>query len=63
MEYIHFMEWKVLLDNDFALWLSDQTTVVRVGIAAQVGLLAKFGPALGRPQVDTLQGSSLPNLK
>jgi len=63
MEYIPFMEWTVLLDDDFALWLSDQPYAVRVGIAAHIGLLAKFGPALGRPQVDTLQGTSLPNLK
>lgn len=63
MEYSPFMEWTVLLDDDFALWLSDQISAVRVGIAAHIGLLTKFGPALGRPQVDTLQGSTLPNLK
>jgi len=63
MEYSPFMEWTILLDDDFAIWLSTQTSAVRVGIAAHVGLLAKFGPALGRPQVDTLQGSTLPNLK
>lgn len=63
MEYIPFMEWTVLLDDDFARWLSDQPYAVRVSIAAHIGLLAKLGPALGRPQVDTLQGTSLPNLK
>lgn len=26
-------------------------------------LLAEFGPGLGRPNVDTLKGSSFPNLK
>lgn len=57
------MEWTVLLDEAFERWLWEQVTTVRVSIASHIGLLAKFGPLLGRPQVDTLQGSSLPNLK
>lgn len=57
------MKWVILLDDDFEAWLLEQTTEVRVGLAAHIGLLAKLGPMLGRPQVDTLQGSSLPNLK
>lgn len=52
-----------MLDEDFEEWLLAQTSSVRVGIASHIGLLAKFGPMLGRPQVDTLQGSTLPNLK
>lgn len=57
------MEWTVLLDDDFEAWLLEQTQVVRVGIASRIALLAKAGPALGRPQVDTLAGSTLTNLK
>jgi hypothetical protein len=30
---------------------------------ARLGKLAEFGPDLGRPDVDTLQGSSFPNMK
>lgn len=57
------MEWTVLLDDDFESWLLEQTQVVRVGIASRITLLAKAGPALGRPHVDTLAGSTLTNLK
>jgi len=63
MNYIPFMEWTVLLDDDFEAWLREQTQAVRVGIASHIALLAKVGPALGRPQVDTLAGSTLTNLK
>lgn len=63
MNYIPFMEWTILLDEAFERWLLEQVMTVRVSIASHIGLLAKFGPMLGRPQVDTLQGSSLPNLK
>ena len=30
---------------------------------ARLGLLKEFGPSLGRPNVDTLDGSSFPNMK
>ena len=32
-------------------------------MAAGVGLLERYGPELGRPYVDTLNGSTFPNLK
>src|SRR5690349_5540013 len=57
------MEWDVLLDPDFDAWLLGQDPGVRRAIAAHAGLLRKFGPTLGRPQVDTLKGSKLVNLK
>lgn len=57
------MEWVVLLDPDFAAWLLQQDVGVRTAIAAHAKLLQEFGPGLGRPRVDTLKGSSLPNLK
>jgi hypothetical protein len=57
------MEWDVLLDPDFEAWLLAQDTGVRRAIAAHAGLLKEFGPTLGRPQVDTLKGSRLGNLK
>lgn len=63
MEYIISMEWKVLLDVDFKLWLLEQAQDVQTALFAHIGLLAAFGPSLGRPHVDTLKGSRLPNLK
>lgn len=40
-----------------------QEVSVRRAISAHVLLLKQFGPTLGRPRVDTIQGSKLPNLK
>jgi hypothetical protein len=57
------MEWEVLLAPEFDAWLLKQERGVRVAIAAHAGLLKEFGPALGRPQVDTLKGSKLAHLK
>lgn len=57
------MEWKVLLDPAFEIWLLEQETGVRQAITAYAKLLATFGPGLGRPHVDTLKGSKLTNLK
>ena len=36
---------------------------VRVELLAHARLLSEFGPALGRPAVDTLKGSRIANLK
>jgi len=36
---------------------------VRVELVASVALLREFGPALGRPDVDTLKGSEYANMK
>jgi hypothetical protein len=57
------MEWAVLLDPDFKEWLDQQEVGVRRSIVAQANLLKKYGPHLGRPYIDTLKGSKLPNLK
>jgi hypothetical protein len=57
------MEWAVLLDPDFESWLYEQEPGVRTSITAHAKLLETCGPALGRPQVDTLKRARLPNLK
>ncbi len=36
---------------------------VRVELLAHAGLIAEFGPTLGRTAVDTLKGSAIANLK
>ena len=63
MEYITRMEWQVLLDSDFKAWLLAQEQKAQTAIFAHIGLLKAFGPALGRPHVDTIKGSRLTNLK
>ena len=57
------MEWVVLLDADFAIWLREQDPGVQDAVAMYAQLLARFGPTLGRPQVDTLKGAKLTHLK
>lgn len=57
------MEWEVLYDEDFYAWLMEQLPDVRVCIVSHTNLLKQYGPSLGRPHVDTLQGSSYPNMK
>ena len=58
--------WTVLLVAEVTQWfgslvVEDPETADLVEDA--VDLLAEHGPALGRPLVDTLQGSSIHNLK
>lgn len=57
------MVWVVALDDEFAAWLREQTTRVREGILTSVELLRAFGPQLGRPHVDRIEGSAHPNMK
>ncbi|WP_424950302.1 type II toxin-antitoxin system RelE/ParE family toxin [Deinococcus sp.] len=57
------MAWEVVLLSEVADWyeaLDDQTAEL---VTAAIDLLAELGPTLGRPLVDTLQGSRLANLK
>jgi hypothetical protein len=58
--------WKVIVVEPVRSWLhelrtSDRTTLRQ--IANAIDILAVEGPALGRPLVDTITGSELPNLK
>jgi hypothetical protein len=63
MEYYSCMEWIIIFDPAFRDWLYDQSEDVQDSILAGLGLLKQEGPLLGRPYVDTLQGSQYPNLK
>jgi hypothetical protein len=59
-------DWLVLLTDEVADWLAEldnadpQTAVL---VAAAIRILKDEGPALGRPLVDTVKGSSVKNLK
>lgn len=57
------MAWAVALDDEFAAWLKGQTRRVREEILTSVELLRAFGPQLGRPHVDRIEGSAYPNMK
>ena len=55
------MEWKIGFHDDFDV--SALPEQVRIEVVASAGLLAEFGPDLGRPRVDTLKGSKFANMK
>jgi hypothetical protein len=53
----------ILFHNDFDQELSKQDQLLQNELLAHATLLREFGPNLGRPTVDTLKGSSYPNMK
>ena len=57
------MPWDVQFHSELAAELESLPAAVRVELLAHAGLLAQFGPTLGRPAVDTLKGSAVANLK
>jgi hypothetical protein len=61
-EYI-FRMWTVLLGDEFKPEFLALPKRVRVEIAAVTELLEEFGPQMGRPRVDTLNGSKHANMK
>ncbi len=57
------MSWEIEASDEFIAWYDALTRGERKAIARNVEVLEQEGPDLGRPQVDTLKGSSIPNLK
>ncbi|MFI7276758.1 type II toxin-antitoxin system RelE/ParE family toxin [Streptomyces sp. NPDC049879] len=60
------MAWEIVVVEPALSWLhtlrrTDRHTLIQVSEA--IGALREEGPALGRPLVDTIKGSRLPNLK
>ena len=57
------MKWEVDLHDDFVPEYRALHKDVQDELLAHVGLLQQFGPQLGRPRVDTLNGSRHANMK
>lgn len=55
--------WDVIFDPDCWIWFQTLEEGLQDLIFAGVLRLQADGPRVGRPLVDTLKGSSLPNLK
>ena len=55
--------WTVATTDVFDEWFQELGDEERAEIEAKVNLLELFGPALGRPHADTLNGSKFPNMK
>jgi hypothetical protein len=55
--------WEVEYTDQFGTWWERLSQREQEAIAAGVAVLEQIGPGLGRPLVDTLQDTSVPNLK
>jgi hypothetical protein len=55
--------WEAIFDDECEEWLLGLDVQVRVAILQRVALLRERGPQLGRPYVDTVEGSRFPNMK
>ena len=57
------MAWQIIHCDEFNSEFQCFPEELQDELLAHEALLAEFGPALGRPTVDTLKGSKLANLK
>jgi hypothetical protein len=57
------IEWPVTFHPEFELDFDELDADVQDELLAQASLLEAFGPRLGRPRVDTLNGSAYANMK
>jgi hypothetical protein len=55
--------WEVDFHPEFESECRDLPEAIQDELFARLGKLTEFGPDLGRPDVDTLQGSSFKNMK
>ncbi|WBM72897.1 type II toxin-antitoxin system RelE/ParE family toxin [Buttiauxella sp. WJP83] len=55
--------WEVITTDVFDRWFLAQANALREDVLAVMGILEEMGPQLGRPYVDTLNGSAFPNMK
>ena len=59
----HTMPWQVVFHPEFEPEFEELPQGAQDELLARSQVLATFGPALGRPNVDTLEGSSFANMK
>jgi hypothetical protein len=57
------MKWNVLLFDEFDSEFTEFPRDVQTAMLAKARMLEHFGPQLGRPNVDTLEGSKHANMK
>lgn len=57
------MKWEIIFADDFEPEFDELNEIVQDECYAHLKLLEKFGPSLGRPHVDTLNGSKHSNMK
>ena len=52
-----------MFDPDFRVWFYEQEQGLQDEAFAVIRILSESGPILGRPRVDTIQGSDFNNMK
>jgi len=57
------MKWNIIFDPDFKIWFYQQEQGLQDETFAVLSVLGELGPKLGRPRVDTLEGSTFQNMK
>jgi hypothetical protein len=57
------MKWQVLLHSEFQPEFDRLPADIQDELLARLRVLGRFGPNLGRPHADTLQGSRFANMK
>lgn len=57
------MVWEIETSDQFSDWYLRLNDGEAESVGRSIDLLGKSGPALGRPHVDTLKASRIPNLK
>ncbi len=65
MDYrsLYKMPWRVAFHPEFEPEFEEFPQETQDELLARLRVLQTFGPGLGRPHVDTLEGSSFPNMK
>lgn len=63
MEYIPYMEWAIEFHPDFSTWFEAQGQGLQDEILANLKVLAELGPALRRPRVGNIEGSTYAQMK
>ena len=56
-------EWEVEFTDEFGAWWEGLSEAEQVDVRAEVNLLRRFGPMLGRPHVDSVASSKHANMK
>jgi hypothetical protein len=57
------MIWEVEVSDEFIGWYDSLNDQEGESVDSAVDMLVEYGPTLGRPYVDTLNGSAYPNMK
>jgi hypothetical protein len=61
--HTEWVKWEVDLHDEFVPEYAELHKDVQDELLAHIALLERFGPQLGRPRVDTLNGSHHANMK